>query len=278
MGRFKSPASKTPTSASAERFQRINTESRDFQGLETDLHRSSIRGAGDQPRRGCQLHPTATAHLQRCCAGAGETLHRLLRCPSRCSRSDRHHQKQMPFQRELWTNKKVIEFGASTTTPAAFQSGQHNRWLAAEMCGEHADTGQRGCKRIQLSQKNSVRPENALHSHKQRYSLISDRLDPASLRKAEVVKYTPGERLRQATIARNPPHLRTDRFCRTAQCNPPDTNVFYVSPEAIRSWIEFSALQTPHTTYPPPPSLSASQVQVAPNALILPGCYRTVGT
>jgi hypothetical protein len=48
--------------------------------------------------------------------------------------------KQTPLQREFWTNKKITEFGASITTPA-FQSGQHNRWLAAEMCGEHADIG-----------------------------------------------------------------------------------------------------------------------------------------
>jgi hypothetical protein len=40
--------------------------------------------------------------------------------------------KQTPFQWELRTNKKVTEFDASITTPAAFQSGQHNRWLAAE--------------------------------------------------------------------------------------------------------------------------------------------------
>ncbi len=207
MGGFKSPTPKTPTSTIAERFQRINMESGVFQGLETDLHRSSIRGAGDQPRRGCQLHPTATAHLQRCCAGAGETLHQLLRCSPRCSRSDRHHQEQTSFQWELWTNKKVTEFGASTTTPAAFQSGQHNQWLAAEMCGEHADTGQRGYKRIQLSQKDPVQPENALHSHEQRYSLTSDRIAPASPRKTKVSpEYTPGEYLRQATISRKPPH------------------------------------------------------------------------
>ncbi len=70
-----------------------------FPRLETDLHRSSTQGVGDQPRRGCQFRPTATAHLQRWCAGAGETLHRLLRCSpqcrrsDQCSRSDRHHQK-----------------------------------------------------------------------------------------------------------------------------------------------------------------------------------------
>ena len=93
IGYFKSSASETPTSASAECLQRINTGSRAFQGLETDLHRSSIRAAGDQPWRGCQFSPTATAHSQRWCAGAGETLHRLLGCSPRCSRSDRHHQQ-----------------------------------------------------------------------------------------------------------------------------------------------------------------------------------------
>ena len=115
--------------------------------------------------------------------------------------------KAIAASTEVWTNKKATKFGASTTTPAAFQSGQHNRWLAAKMCGEHADTGQRGYKRIQLSQKNPVQPENALHSHEQRYSLTSDRIAPASPRKAKVPpQYTPGEYRRQATISRKPPH------------------------------------------------------------------------
>ena len=52
-------------------------------------------------------------------------------------------QDQTPLKRQLWTNKKVTDFGASTTTPAAFQSGQHNRWLAAIKHGEHADSVRR---------------------------------------------------------------------------------------------------------------------------------------
>jgi len=52
-----------------------------------------------------------------------------------------------------------------------------------------------------------VWPENALHLHEQRYSLISDRIAPAFPRKAKVLmEYKPGEYLRQATIAGKPPH------------------------------------------------------------------------
>lgn len=39
------------------------------------------------------------------------------------------------FYRNSGQNKRVTELGASPTTPAAFQSGQHNRWLAAATCG-----------------------------------------------------------------------------------------------------------------------------------------------
>ncbi|QDU40475.1 hypothetical protein Mal4_48320 [Maioricimonas rarisocia] len=39
------------------------------------------------------------------------------------------------FHRNSGQNKRVTELGASPTTPAAFQSGQHNRWLAAATCG-----------------------------------------------------------------------------------------------------------------------------------------------
>jgi hypothetical protein len=46
---------------------------------------------------------------------------------------------QTPLQRQFWTNKKVTEFGASTTTQAAFQIGQRNRRLAAVIAGENAD-------------------------------------------------------------------------------------------------------------------------------------------
>ncbi len=67
--------------------------------------------------------------------------------------------KQTPLQRELWTNKKVTEFGASTTTPAAFQSGQHNRWLAAEMCGEHAGTESTGLQEDPTLPETPARPE-----------------------------------------------------------------------------------------------------------------------
>ena len=45
---------------------------------------------------------------------------------------------KLRFNGGVWTNKRVTEFVASRTTPAAFQSGQHNRWLAAETCGESA--------------------------------------------------------------------------------------------------------------------------------------------
>ena len=149
------------------------------------------------------------------CARAGETLRPLLGCSPRCSRWDRCHHKQTPFQRELWTNKKVTEFGASTTTLAAFQTGQHNLWLAAEMCGEQADTAQRGCKRIQLCQKNPVRQENALHSREQRYSLTSDRIAPASLRKPRSPRSIPHGS--DFAKPQSPESLHRDRFYRTAR-------------------------------------------------------------
>jgi hypothetical protein len=39
------------------------------------------------------------------------------------------------FNENSGQTSKVTESGASFTTLAAFQSGQRNRWLAAEMCG-----------------------------------------------------------------------------------------------------------------------------------------------
>ena len=121
--------------------------------------------------------------------------------PGAAGRTDTTKQ-QTPLQREVWTNKKVTEFIASTTTRAASQSGQHNRWLAAEMCGEHADTSSTGLEEDPALPENPVRPKNALHSHERRYSLTSGRVPPASQRKAEVsTEYSGDTRLRQPTIS-----------------------------------------------------------------------------
>ena len=122
-------------------------------------------------------------------------------------------QKQTPLNRELRTNKKVTEFIASTMTLAAFQSGQLDRWLAAKMCGEHADTVSTGLQEDPALQENSVRPENAFQSHEHRYSLTSDHIDPLSLRKAKAfVEYSPREHFCQGTIARKAPSLAGGRF------------------------------------------------------------------
>jgi len=82
------------------------------------------------------------------------------------------------------------------------------------MCGEHADTGQRGYKRIQLSQKDPVQPENALHSHEQRYSLTSDRIAPASPKESQSVTgvYPWG--------VPSSSHNLQEASARTALCNP----------------------------------------------------------
>ena len=73
-----------------------------------------------------------SALAKKWCAGAGETVHQLF-AESLGSRLDRLHSTS---KRRYWGNSgqtsKFTEFNASTTTLAAFQSGQHNRWLAAK--------------------------------------------------------------------------------------------------------------------------------------------------
>lgn len=51
---------------------------------------------------------------------------------------------------ETLDKQEITKSIASKTTQAAFQSGQHNRWLAAVMRGEHADIELAGLQRIQL--------------------------------------------------------------------------------------------------------------------------------
>jgi len=69
------------------------------------------------------------------------------------------------------------------------------------MCGKFTDTSLTGLQEVPALPEDPVRPESTLHSQELRYSLISDRIDSASQRKAKVfTKYTPAGRLRQATI------------------------------------------------------------------------------
>ncbi len=85
--------------------------------------------------------------------------------------------KQTPLQRESRANKKVPGFDAPTMTPAAFQSGSLDRWLAAELYGEDADIGLNGVERGSSSARKPRLVGKRPHSHGQRYSLASDRVD-----------------------------------------------------------------------------------------------------
>jgi hypothetical protein len=78
------------------------------------------------------------------------------------SRNDTTESKRR-FNGNSGHTSKVTEFGASRKTQAAFQSGQHNRWLAAELCGESADTGSTGLQEDPTLPESPIRPENALH-------------------------------------------------------------------------------------------------------------------
>jgi hypothetical protein len=64
----------------------------------------------------------------------------------RCAAGRTDSTKSKHRLNEIWTNKKVAEFGASKMTPSPFQSGQHDRWWQRKCTADQPTQVQGGCK------------------------------------------------------------------------------------------------------------------------------------
>lgn len=106
---------------------------------------------------------------------------------------------------------------APVTAPAAFQSGQLNRWLAAELCGEHADTEGTELQEDPALPEDSVRPGSVFQSEKYATRLLPVALAQPLIKRPmcqqSILRFTShakplAKRFRQAGISANSATLR----------------------------------------------------------------------
>lgn len=130
--------------------------------------------------------PTATAHSRWWCAGAGETRHRLLRCSRyspRRSRSGRHHAKANAASTGTLDKQESRRIRCVPNRRRRLSRAVNATDGWQQKCAATGRHTFNGVQEDPALSESPVRSENAFHSHEQRYSLVSDRFDPASRRR-----------------------------------------------------------------------------------------------